>query len=119
MAFASVQTLTDPAHDLALDEVQSIIGFVHHQDVLLAPTGFLERVKVGGLGLKFAQRATVVGLGNFHIHFLIAPRPGNQMSSATDALPECGVRVVDAATPHGAHESGRRFHRPHLPMPVG
>ena len=41
-----VQALTDPSHQFALDKVQPFVGLVDHEDVLLAPTVALSRLRV-------------------------------------------------------------------------
>jgi hypothetical protein len=42
MTIPSVQALSNPSHELALDEIQSCVLLGHHEDVLVTPAGLLD-----------------------------------------------------------------------------
>jgi len=66
MTFPSIEPFSDPAHDLTLDEVQSLVTFRHHKDVLITPAALFDYFQIGGLRLQASQGATVLRQIDFH-----------------------------------------------------
>src|SRR5574343_1879413 len=98
IALPSVEPVTDASHDLALDEVQTFVGCVDHQDVLVTPATFLDRIQIRGLRLQTTEGAAVLGCRHLHVtppasRQPSAARPGRRLRCRRQGCDHAGGRT--------------------------
>ena len=114
----SVQALTEPSHQFALDEVQPFVGLVDHEDVLLAPAIAFNFFGIDRLWNQSSQCTAVGVVGDFHDR-LTAPTLAGRFSISAGYFLGRVIGSAVATTSRDAGEIDHDFHRPHRPKPVG